>query len=292
MTKKINKLIEELKINDDISVKLFHDVEFEKLISLGERAVDPLIDLFEQDPKVTKWSTVYALEILCRIGGPKATDALLRFFRYYNESPEEYGNTIYEISEYMANENHSPRLSVNTILRYLQETENRKAVWDFLLCATEGGLRDERLFSLFLEGLDSEDSDIVTVSVLALGDYGDKRAVPSLSKLLERCPLPNEVPKGARSAMPDVLQSLRLCVNLSEYRKILTKNPSIVRFYTNLITDQAKEIKAKIYNLYSKAHVRNKELNKLTFHLETIFLSAVKLGLYDDETVDKIAKII
>ena len=289
MSEDISKLIESLKVNDHIKVQFLSDVKFDKIISMGEKAVDPLICLVKQDPDLTRWSTIYALQILCRIGGSKATRILLDFFKKYDES-DIYRDIFVEVSEYMARENHSSNLCVDTILEYVEKFGEDNFIWDFLGYATEGGLRDERLFSLFLSGLKSKNEDVVLTAVLCLGEYADNRAVPRLAELLKKF---SHSHKGDFPwVVPNILDSIQNCTTLFTYREILSENPWIVKFYTDQMTEKISEIGARIQNIYSRKPLKNEELDRLAFELGAIFVTSIYLGLYNKEIEEKILSLI
>jgi len=303
MSKRVGKLVNTLKINDaekcDIyemfwgvhARKLEHAMD--ELISLGEEAVSILTGLCEVDPQVTKWSTVYALRVLIQIGGPKATRALLEL---YQRTPAR----LFERIRYSMEREKSSRLDADTITKYLYETEteeSKKGAWEFLEYATRGGLRDEQLFSLLLEGLNSEDDDIVDTSVRALEVYGDKRAVSSLSLLLEKIPHPDEDYDGFLDMSGGILDALVRCASLSEYRKILADNPMIVKSYTAVVKDYVDDTLADIPNAYSRASTsdqdRDRSVDKLGRDLlEYIWAYGEYLGLYDEETKSMLQRIL
>lgn len=278
----IEKLIEELKVNDHIKVQFLSYVDFEKIISLGEKAVDYLIQLYKKDPEITKWSTIYALQILCRIGGSKATQTLIDFFKKFSHS-KEHEDVFLEVAEYMGHENHSSNLCVDTILKNMVQLKEKDVMWEFISYATEGGLRDERLFSLFLNGLDSKDNNVVLASVLCLGDYADKRAVPKLAELLKKF-AQDYYEKGTFSTVvPNILEALQMCTTSSNYRKILLQNPWVVEEYINLLKEHVDKSSAEIMKVYSKKTVENEKLDQLASEFKsTVNTYSKRLGLIDE----------
>jgi len=278
----IEKLIEKLKVNDHIKVQFLLHVDFEKIINLGEKAVNYLIQLYKKDLEITKWSTIYALQILCRIGGSKATQTLIDFFKKFSYS-KEYEDVFLEVAEYMGRENHSSNLCVDTILKNMAQLEEKDVMWDFISYATEGGLRDERLFSLFLNGLDSGDNDVVLTSVLCLGDYADERAVPKLAELLKKF-AQDYYEKGTFSiVVPNILGALQQCTTLSNYRKILLQNPWVVEEYINKLKEYVDKSSAEIMKVYSKKTVENEKLDQLAFEFKFVVNGYSKhLGLTDE----------
>lgn len=119
---------------------------------------------------------------------------------------------------------------------------------------------------MLVEGLESSDDDVILTSVLALGDYGDRSAIPQLVKLLEQCPLQEELPKGKfRSMMSDILDAIIVLTTLDEYRDILAKNQRIIESYVNALKKWINDITRETKKAYLKKRKaeRNSELDKM-----------------------------
>ena len=213
----INKLIDELKVNDskpageyDVYLKE-PKAAMEELVKLGEVAVEPLIALLENH---SKYSCLYAINILGEIRDPKAVQPILGVL-----SSDEFHDNFE-----MDNESDQPIIALHKIgmpaleptLQYLKtELENIFEPGICIALKILAGVKDEKSFSALVEMLyyHSEELEFAIVQPTAislLGEYGDRRAVEHLMKLLEN--------KDTREY---AINSIRKLASTQEYRKII-----------------------------------------------------------------------
>ena len=215
----VNKLIDELKVNDLIPVSEYDSPPKEpnaimkELIGLGDVVVERLIELLENR---SKYSCLYAIKILGAIRDPRAVQPILNVL----SGDEFYHN--FDIDD--ETDGRAPIIALHKIgipaleptLEYLEKELKKK--WEpnmYTALQILVGIKDEKSYSVLVEMLnyqseEPEEPIVQPTAIQMLGEYGDKRAVEHLVKLLENDDTRN-----------DAIGSIRKLVSTQEYRKII-----------------------------------------------------------------------
>ena len=285
----INKLIEELKANDSIPAIEYDSppkepkTAIEELVKLGEVVVECLIELLENR---SKYSCLYANKILGEIRDPRAVQPILGIL-----SGDEFYNNFE-----MDDESDQPIIALHKIgmsaleptLEYLKkELENRYEPNICTALKILAGIKDEKSFSTLVEMLNyqSEELEFAIVQPTAielLGEYGDRRAVDHLVKLLEN-----------KDAREDAIKSIRKLVSTHEYRKI------IAPYAFKYLDEQSEKINQTLKKLEYALYCPNYEgddAEKFNFiaqelrileNIKTLLESALYLAEYEGVISDK-----
>jgi len=213
----INRLITELKANDSKNAGEYQKLPknpkaaIQELVELGEMAVDPLIKLLRER---SKFSCLYAIKVLGRIRDLRAVEPILDVFSS-DELHDNFQSAIEHDQPVIALRRMS-KLALEPILLYLKAKMEKGD--ELGICNTLellAGIRDEKSFEaltnmLFYEHPKFESNIVQQTAIDQLEEYGDRRAVEYLAKLLE-----NE------DAREYTASSIKKLVPLNEYRRII-----------------------------------------------------------------------
>jgi len=149
------------------------------LVKIGEAAVEPLLELLKD---TSRYSCLYAIKVLGEIRDPRAVQPIIEAF------------SSREFIDELGDEYEQPKLALQKIglpaleptLAYLQEMKEKDD--ELGMCtALEilAGIKDEKSFMALVDMLSHPNDEVQATAVILLGEYGDKRAVEHLKKLLE-----------------------------------------------------------------------------------------------------------
>ena len=214
--RQISKLIKKLKMNDGKRASDYEEEPKEPkgvmdaLVKIGEPAVEPLLELLKD---TSRYSCLYAIKVLGEVQDPRAVQPIIEAFSSEGFAEEFWRGEDYE----------EPRLALQKIglpaleptLNYLKEKREKDN--EIGMCnALEilAGIKDEKSFMALVNMLSHPNSEVQDTAIMLLGDYGDKRAVEYLKKLLENV--------DARNTVADAIRKL---VSAREYREIIAPYP-------------------------------------------------------------------
>ena len=215
-TLKIERLIRELKVNDEKEASDYEETPEEPkeamnaLVKIGEAAVEPLLELLKD---TSRYSCLYAIKVLGEIRDPRAVQPIIEAF-----SSEGFGEAFELAEDY-----DQPKLALQKIgllaleptlayLREMKESDDELGMCEALEILA--GIKDEKSFRALVDMLSHPHSEVQATSIILLGEYGNKKAVEYLKKLLENI--------DARNSVADAIRKL---VSAREYRKIIAPYP-------------------------------------------------------------------
>jgi len=201
----VEELIAKLKVNDRKPASEFEETPkepreaMEELVRIGRPATEPLLELLKN---ASKYSCFYAIKVLGDIGDPSAAQPILNMF-----SNQEYLDTFAEIGdEYLeaALALHKIGLpSLEPTLTFLKERiKQDDDLGIYHATRILVGIKNEKSFAALVNLMSQSDDQPQLDAVAALGDYGDKRAVEHLKKLLPNAEIRNEVLESIRKLLP------------------------------------------------------------------------------------------
>ena len=209
LDEEIKKLIEALWVNDREEVyDGWEDPEeptdtIKALIKIRTPVISPLIDvLFRPDT----YAAAYACRILGDIGDEVTIPPLIVMLEDIDAVDSEVLDAAKDALRKFGER------ALEDILYYLKG-RGEKEDYDGVEVGLEllEGFKSQAIFETVVSLLSTKNKDIHISVALWLGEYGDKRAVPHLTKLLEDLKTRNAA-----------LFSLRKLVGISEYRELIT----------------------------------------------------------------------
>ena len=230
--KNLEKLIEALKINDrkenwdDIYPEEPQSV-MEALAKKGGLAVEPLFKLLLNP---SKFSCLYAIKILGEIADPRAIQPIIEAF--FSDSFLD----TFEDDEVLVPMIALEKIGLSAIEPILSTLEQKKKRGDIysitLVLKTLARFRDERSLDVLIDALFHADSFVQETAIDMLKDYGDKRAVEPLQKILEDT-----------KAREHAIEAIRKLVPTWQYRAI------IAPYAIEQLESYAREIRLKLRDI-------------------------------------------
>jgi len=210
-------LVQKLTINDVKDAGEYEEEPEEPrqamddLVKIGEPATKELIKLLKS---TLKYSSLYAVTVLSKMQSvdPIAIKPLFSLlgdeeFVNFSDGEENAVRALQKIG--------LPALQ--PVLRYLEEQKKRDDVSGIIWALmTLSGIKDEKSYAALIDGLSYKNDEVQGSALDYLSEYGDKRALEPLSKLLED-------PEWADHK--DLVQwHIRDLAEPDEYRKILLQH--------------------------------------------------------------------
>lgn len=198
----VSKLIKELKINDRKKACEYEEPPKEPrkamdaLVKIGSPAVEALLELLKD---TSKYSCLYAIKVLGEIRDGRAVQPIIDTFS--SESFEQAFEIDYEQPILALQKIGLPALKPT--LNYLKE--KKKEDDELGMCNALqilSGIKDEKSFSALINMLSHPNDEIQSTAIMLLGEYGDKRAVEHLKKLLENTETRDAVVDSLRKLSP------------------------------------------------------------------------------------------
>lgn len=202
-TKLIEKLIGELKVNDEKAASEYEETPKEPreainaLVKIGRPAVESLLKLLKDD---SKYSCLYAIKVLGEIRDPRAVEPIIEAFSRSDleafDDEEDYDQ---------------PRLALQKIgipalepiLNYLEQAKKKDNIDGVVFSIrTLGHIKDEKAFMALVNMLPDPNKEFVEWAISSLETYGDKRAIEPLKKLLENIDTRDAAVEALRKLMP------------------------------------------------------------------------------------------
>lgn len=229
LDKRVSELIDRLMVNDKITALEYEFVPEEpkeaisELARIGQPAVASLIALLKN---TAKYSCLYAIKVLGEIKDPAAAKPILDAFSSQDfidsfTLAEEYNQAVLAL--------HSIGVpALEPTLTFLKEkSEQNDDVGILQAMEILTGIKDEKSFRALVNLLSNDAAEKEEV-IHSLEEYGDKRAVEYLKKIL--------TDDGNRE---DALEVIRKWVSIQEYRSIVAPYASkdVERFANNIGKD-------------------------------------------------------
>jgi len=286
----IERLIRGLRVNDEKRVSDYEETPEEPkeamnaLVKIGETAVGPLLELLKD---TSRYSCLYATKVLGEIRDPRAVQPIIEAF-----SSEGFAEAFELAEEYEQTKLALQKIGLPALeptLNYLRDRSEKEEITDEDI---EGacyaleiltGIKDEQAFHALVDALSHSEYDVRCVAIDSLGEYGDKRAIGHLKKLLEDKELRDEV-----------LDSIRK-LDLQMYRKLLTKDAERrLQQFKNSIASPIRDMEYayKYPNKFEgdeadKVGIFVREY-KIRMAFANLLRKAVDLGLHEAAISDKL----
>ena len=208
----VSKLIKELRINDRKKACEYEEPPKEPkdamdaLVKIGSPAVEALLELLKD---TSKYSCLYAIKVLGEIKDPRAVQLIIDTFSSESfekafEFADDYEQPIFALQKIGL-----PALKPTlNYLKEKKEEDDELGMYNALEILSV--IKDEKSFLALIEMLSHPNSEMQSTASRLLGEYGDKRAVEHLKKLLENI--------ESRDAVVDALGKL---LPLRQYQNII-----------------------------------------------------------------------
>lgn len=289
---RVNLLIKKLKVNDKKDLEEYEETPDEpkeamdELSAIGDPAVDSLLQLLKSH---SKFSCQYAIEILGNIRNPRATRPILEVLTSEQCSGLFQLSIDYDQAILAIQKIGSPALEQT--LEFLKEKiSSNDETAAHQICKILVGIKDDRSFfalaDMLSNGVINRDD-----AINFLGEYGDKRAVDYLKKILA----------DDQEERILALKFIRKWVSLKEYQNIIA--PYVVKDiedYKGKIQRSLGELtRAHIYKPnfegdsaeeFSFISLEHKIQNSLSDILENVYELGQYEAAYPDDFDDFINK--
>jgi len=265
----ISKLIEALKINDEKRADEYEEEPDEPreamdaLVKVGKLAVEPLLELLKD---TSKYSCLYAIKVLGEIRDPRAVQPIIEAF-----SSEDFREVFVETGDYDEPNFALQKIglpALEPVLNYLEEKKKKADVEGMVFSLSVlAHFKDEKAFRALVNMLSYSDDEVQYFAIESLREYGDKRAVEYLKKLL-----------GKIDAKDIDAEDLLINVGKSAIDAIRKLAPT--REYRNIIAPYALE--------YLKRS--REEINKYLRHIESTHEYPLRFEGDDAEDLNAVAQ--
>jgi len=286
--KRINELIDELKVNDEKEASEYERrpkeprEAIDELVKIGRPAVKPLLELLKN---TSRYSCIYATKVLGEIGDSAAVQPIIDAF-----SSEAFVEAFAELTDYeepvLALQRIGPPALGSTLIFLEKKRDEEDDIGIYQALRILAGIKAEKSFKALVDMLSHPDSEIQIDAVESLGKYGDKRAVEHLKNLLENVDVRDYA-----------AEAIRKLVSVQEYRNILAP------YIPKRLESFSREISQNLRNLeYAHEYPRKfegdqaNEFNaialeqKIQESVENLLDKTIELGVFEAVIPDALEK--
>jgi len=279
IAKRINELIDELKVNDEKEASGYErrpkepGEAIDELVKIGRPAVKPLLELLKN---ASRYSCIYATKVLGEIGDSAAVQPIIDAF-----SSEAFVEAFAELTDYeepvLALQRIGPPALGPTLIFLEKKRDEEDDIGIYQALRILAGIKAEKSFKALVDMLSHPDSEIQINAVESLGKYGDKRAVEHLKNLLENVDVRDYA-----------AEAIRKLLSVQEYRNILAP------YIPKRLESFSREISQNLRNLeYVHEYPRKfegdqaDEFNaialeqKIQESVENLLDKTIELGVYE-----------
>lgn len=287
--KRINELIDELKVNDEKEALKYERrpkeprEAMDELVKIGRPAVKPLLELLKN---TSRYSCIYATKVLGEIGDSAAVQPIIDafssegFLDAFAELADDYDQPVSALQRIGL-----PALEP-TLTFFKKKRDEDSDIGIYQALRILAGIKDEKSFKALVDMLSHPDSEVQINAAESLGKYGDKRAVEHLKDLLENVDVRDYV-----------AEAIRKLVSTQEYRKILA--PYVLKRLESFSSEISQNLRNLEYAHEYPPHFEGdqaEELNaialeqKIQESVENLLDKTLELGVYEAVIPDALKK--